>query len=189
MKRKILTILLALVAALCLTLGLAACIGGGNEPTPDDGGTSQTDPDDEQGSSTDLDDEQKPGEHTHTFADTWSFDEQNHWHAATCGHDEKGDLGTHNIEDGICTVCGAVFESTEGLEFTLSDDGTYYSVTDYTGTATEVYIPSTHNGLPVTSIGGRAFWSYGGVIIIGDEAFAWGWGVRLLLQPYKHQYP
>lgn len=26
-------------------------------------------------------------EHTHTFASDWSYDENKHWHASTCGHD------------------------------------------------------------------------------------------------------
>lgn len=27
--------------------------------------------------------------HTHTYAEEWSFDETNHWHAATCKHKEE----------------------------------------------------------------------------------------------------
>ncbi len=47
---------------------------------------------------------------------------------------------------------------TEGFKYTLSNDGTYYSVTDIgTVTATNVIIPSTYNGLPVTKIGRSAF--------------------------------
>ena len=30
-----------------------------------------------------------PETHEHTFATTWSSDETGHWHAATCGHNEK----------------------------------------------------------------------------------------------------
>lgn len=45
---------------------------------------------------------------------------------------------------------------TEGLVFMLQDDDTY-AVTDYTGTATEVVIPSVYNGKEVTSIGNSAF--------------------------------
>ena len=40
---------------------------------------------------------------------------------------------------------------TEGLVYTLQDDDTY-SVTGYTGTATEVVIPSTYEGKPVMSM-------------------------------------
>ena len=65
----------------------------------------------------------------------------------------------HTYVDGVCTICGKRDETyaTEGLVFTLSDDGTYYSVTDYAGSSAEVYIPSVYNGLPVTAIGESAF--------------------------------
>ena len=58
----------------------------------------------------------------------------------------------HNYVGGFCSMCGAEREPTEGLEFTLSADGTQYYVTDYTGTATEVYIPTAIKGLPIASI-------------------------------------
>ena len=48
-------------------------------------------------------------------------------------------------------------DNTIGLVFTLK--GTGYSVTGYNGTATEVYIRSKYNGLPVTNIGERAFYN------------------------------
>ncbi len=69
---------------------------------------------------------------------------------------------------------------TEGVVYTLSSDGTYATVTGYEGTATDVVIASTYQGVPVTSIGSRAFYyciSLTGVTIpdsvisIGDEAF------------------
>ncbi len=45
--------------------------------------------------------------------------------------------------------------ATEGLTYTLSDGA--YSVTGYQGTDTKVYIAGVYDGLPVTSIGDRAF--------------------------------
>ncbi len=46
----------------------------------------------------------------------------------------------------------------KSLEYTLSEDGTYYAVTGIgTCTSTEIEIDSTYNDLPVTSIGSRAF--------------------------------
>ncbi len=47
-------------------------------------------------------------------------------------------------------------EGTEGLQYTNSY-GLSYSVTGYTGTETEVIIPSVYNDLPVKSISGSAF--------------------------------
>ena len=90
----------------------------------------------------------------------------------------------HNYVNGICTMCGKRDESyaTKGLVFTLSDDGTYYRVTKYVGTAMVVYIPSIYQGLPVVSIGDAAFKDYNykitsvkianGVIAIGTHAFS-----------------
>ena len=61
----------------------------------------------------------------------------------------------------LLASCGEAipgFENTgsNGLEFTSNSDGTY-SVTGYTGSATDVIIPSTYNGKAVTSIGYCAF--------------------------------
>ena len=82
-------------------------------------------------------------------------------HCSVCGtvlvEQEVVPTTEHNYIDGFCDDCGAEREPTEGLEFKLSDDGTQYSVTDYTGTATQVYIPSVYEGLPVTSISRYAF--------------------------------
>ena len=49
-----------------------------------------------------------PAEHEHTFSDRWTYDENNHWHAATCDDTtEKKDTAAHTFgEDGKCTVCG-----------------------------------------------------------------------------------
>ena len=63
----------------------------------------------------------------------------------------------HNFVDGKCTVCGEQFYS-DGLEFTLSGDESYYIVTDV-GTATgDIVIPDAFNGLPVREIGEYAFY-------------------------------
>jgi putative transposon-encoded protein len=68
-----------------------------------------------------------------------------------------------------------------GLQYTLSDDGTYYSVTGIgTCTDTDIIIPKEYNGLPVKKIGNDAFidcFSLTSIVIsdsvtsIGDEAF------------------
>ncbi len=44
----------------------------------------------------------------HTYSLDWSYDENYHWHASTCGHiDVVNGFGAHTFdEDGKCTVCG-----------------------------------------------------------------------------------
>lgn len=72
----------------------------------------------------------------------------------TCGFAacaDTGDTGNDNPNDNPDTPEESL-QATEGLVFTLSQDGTEYFVTDYTGTAAEVYVPATHEGLPVTTI-------------------------------------
>ncbi len=63
----------------------------------------------------------------------------------------------HNYSEIECIVCHTK-APTVGLEYTLSEDGTYYIVTGI-GTATEkdIVIADIYNDLPVTSIGWRAF--------------------------------
>ena len=73
--------------------------------------------------------------------------------------EETAPTGEHNYVDGICSVCGAAeATASKGLEYTLSDDGTYYIVSGIgTCTDSEVIIPAVYEGLPVTAIGESAF--------------------------------
>lgn len=52
--------------------------------------------------------EKAPEPHVHTFAEDWTSDDNQHWHAATCGHDVKDGLADHVDAngDGKCDVCG-----------------------------------------------------------------------------------
>ena len=59
--------------------------------------------------------------------------------------------------------------ATEGLKYKLLADDTY-EVTGYDGTATEINIPSTYNGKPVTSIGDNAFSGCSSLKTINCEA-------------------
>lgn len=63
----------------------------------------------------------------------------------------------HSFENGTCANCGRKTYS-EGLEFTLSADGTYY-ILEGMGTCTDVdlIIPETYNNLPVAEIGELAY--------------------------------
>ena len=87
----------------------------------------------------------------------------------------------HSYVDGICTVCQRSVYS-EGLEYVLNEDGASYSVKGMgTCTDTELGIPGTYEGLPVTGILPKAFYLQSnlksviildGVKTIGNEAFS-----------------
>ncbi len=94
----------------------------------------------------------KTEEEQHVYK--WKIEGDKHWKKCACG--KKIEEGKHTYTNGQC-VCGLKL-STEGLEYTLSYDGTYYSVTGIgTATDTDIVIPSTYNNLPVTEIGYEAF--------------------------------
>ena len=78
------------------------------------------------------------------------------------GKNEVTDItifAAHNYVEGVCSVCGKLKPSI-GLNFNLSDDGTYYILTNK-GTCTDstIVIPETFNNLPVKSIGIHAFYN------------------------------
>ncbi len=89
-------------------------------------------------------------------------------------------LAEHTVVDRECTVCDYI-EPSVGLAYTLSDDGTYYSVSGK-GECTDmiIVIPDTYNGLPVREIGKLAFNNFSGttvhipasVSMIGERAFS-----------------
>ena len=58
--------------------------------------------------------------HTHTFSDEWEFDENNHWHAANCGHTlTYKDYSAHRFINNVCKMCGYKvpdpYDTTNGL--------------------------------------------------------------------------
>ena len=69
------------VLVIALTLGLAACNGGGNDKKSSGAETSS--------------------KHEHTFDTTkWEADDNYHWHPATCEHtNQKGDRAAHDFGD------------------------------------------------------------------------------------------
>ena len=74
--------------------------------------------------------------HAHTFAEEWSSDKTNHWHAATCGHDVTEGKTEHTFGEYVsnndatteadgtktrkCSVCGC--------EDTVTDEGSMIGV-------------------------------------------------------------
>lgn len=41
----------------------------------------------------------------HTYSTEWTFDEDEHWHIATCGHDVEQGRESHNFVNNVCTIC------------------------------------------------------------------------------------
>lgn len=104
--------------------------------------------------------EEDPCKSGHFYASEWSFDENDHWRAATCAHqNEITDKGVHCFdESNRCTVCGYVLTPTKGLIYELNEEQTAYIVT---GTdkveQSYVLVAQTYEGLPVVGIGDGAF--------------------------------
>ena len=71
---------------------------------------------------------------------------------------EKGNNWDSNVPAMEIICKGETMAYSEGLKYTLSSDGTYYSVTGI-GTCkdTDIIIPETYKDLPVTTIGDSAF--------------------------------
>ena len=139
MKRKLLS-LLSLILVVAMAFSACDLLGGGTDDTNDDGKTEEcvhtysdawtsnaeyhwhvaTCEHTEERSALDYHaDSDEDGKcdvcqynvtHTHTFKPEWTFDEEGHWHAATCSHTEaKGSYGLHfDVNaNGKCDACGA----------------------------------------------------------------------------------
>ena len=82
----------------------------------------------------------------------------------------------HNFIDGKCTRCGE-YNPTDGIGYTLSDDGNYYICSGMgTATGTQVIIAPEYNGKPVTVIAQRAFYNNRNItsVIIPDTVTSIG---------------
>jgi uncharacterized repeat protein (TIGR02543 family) len=66
------------------------------------------------------------------------------------------DVSYSNITSDL-TVTAVYTRGTAGITYTLSSDGSYYCVSGYTGTNTNIEFPSVYNGKPVTRINQYAF--------------------------------
>ncbi len=84
--------------------------------------------------------------------DTEKKDKEHHWGECACG--AVTEKVAHDFIDDECTGCAYQKPS---LEYALSEDASYYVVTGIgTITDTDIVIPSTYKGLPVTAIGGES---------------------------------
>ncbi len=74
---------------------------------------------------------------------------------------DSNDVYKLSMPQGNITIYATFVKTTSENNFTfeLSEDGQYYSLTEYIGSDTDVVIPTTYNGLPVTHIEISAFGS------------------------------
>lgn len=104
--------------------------------------------------------------------------------SCSCGQTESRVIPAtgHRYKDGICLNCSSSVEASEGLDLIPNEDGSAYTVTGIGSfTGSQIVIPSTYNGLPVTAIGRAAFRDNenlvsliipGTITSIGNYAFA-----------------
>lgn len=105
-------------------------------------------------------DDEEQDSHAHTYNTVWSMNEKYHWHAATCSHaTQTSDKAEHTFDGMACKVCGCVSNvPSQGLSFALNEEASAYTVTGMGEcTDTNLILPSTYNGLPVTAIHSYAF--------------------------------
>ena len=128
----------------------------------------------------------------HTPSTTWATTYTHHWHDCTvCGYDVSRAEHSYDAEN----TCECLHYKDSGVWFTLQS-GTY-AVTDYTGSATAVVIPSKYNGVAVTAISSSAF-KYctsltsieipASVISIGEHAFYGCTGLTSIAIPSNVTY-
>ena len=96
------------------------------------------------------------------------------------GEEEQPHTHVLDYNSGFCTLCDEPVSPTLGVEYQVSEDGTYAEVVGFTGSSKKVNIADKFNDLPVKHIKDNAFYictSLMSVIIpasitsIGDSAF------------------
>lgn len=128
LHKKLLVIVCAIICSLCLCFGITACKTtngdehehiyidgvcdcGAEDPDYDPNGGNGGNGGDDTHDHFDEDDDEKCDEcgadmHEHKFSTDWTFNENKHWHIATCSHfTERSDYNNHKFEAGVC-ACG-----------------------------------------------------------------------------------
>ena len=94
----------------------------------------------------------------HSYPDVYGFDDLYHWRQCQlCGYLEAEQAHDPDYFS-VCAVCNQLVSATEGISYTLSDDGAYAIVNSYWGTVTRVRIEKEYCGRPVTTIQDYAFY-------------------------------
>lgn len=115
----------------------------------------------------------------HQYETTYRSDGNYHWIKCKYCDQYKDKMEHTEDENGFCTVCKVEILCAEGITYSLSADGTYATVTGYSGDASHIKISPKYRGVPVTHIGegafaGHRFYSINipdSITHIGDSAF------------------
>ena len=108
----------------------------------------------------------------HADAPNWTITDTTHTKYYPCCGMVEIENENHEYEDGYCVKCDHARTYSMGLNYDLNSDKQSYAVTGIGScTDTELIIPPTYNGLPVTSIGEDAFREADNItkVIIGDN--------------------
>ncbi len=76
--------------------------------------------------------------HIHSVKDVWMGNGESHWHQCRCG--ELFDMGDHDLEDGLCTVCESQVEQ-------LPDGGVRVTAYNQQGDAVRIFTYASNGGL------------------------------------------
>ena len=172
-------ILFYILIAICvLSVFLASC-GKKNKGANNDSITTDSSVADSDSKDSNTDSDKKPGDgsnsgaviipgHNHSFGN-WIISREStcglegeKYRECSCGQKEVEaiEMKKHSYDGNTCTACGAA-RGSEGIEYTLSHDGSYYFVHRF-GSCTDkdVFITNLYNGKPVKYIEEMAFFRY-----------------------------
>lgn len=134
--------------------------------------------------------------HEHTYYSDWLYSPTAHWQLVSCSAHNRiwGTQNSHEYVDGFCKDCGIKDPSvaSEGLEFTLQDDGTYYVAGIGTCTDVHLVIPSVYDDKAVTGIAIDAFkrkstllsvYLPDSIKTVGDRGFAYCYSMHSVRLP------
>ena len=150
---------ISLLACLCVgtaSLAVSSCaVSVSVQPVPNKNSSNSTQANSSSKESSSKEVESSSGDGDSSYVDNSSDNEESA---------SEWDESTSEGEESLI--------ASEGLEYTLSDDGLYYIVTGIGSCEdTELVIPSAYNNLPVTTIGDYAFEDCSGLtsVVIGDS--------------------
>ncbi len=150
MKKKLFILFMTLTIISVLLLAVGCNIQNDELPGNNDGLSS--------GDTNNINSGNNTQNHIHTFASEWSNDKQYHWRASTCEHVLIADKAKHSFDDNdMCNICK--YYSSYGFTFKLNANNDAYTITglEEDNDDTQIVIPSSYGGKPVTSIDQNAF--------------------------------